>query len=344
MRVPISARSVAAVLLAILAAGVTVVIVSDDGGGHTRTVTIHVGAAPAPQAVSVDNADPGTARDDKLQLSTAAKTVYRAASAAPAAYDFGGDLRGHDPTQAGVVRGPLAAQEWPGCKTAFVRTFSQRTSSIKAIALHYTAGLNIAGWGDIDGLTAFSNNPRNQVSWAFSVDREGHCAYNVPITQKAWTIAGLNSQTVNLEIVGTGREPDYAGPGIKRVAAIVARIGRIEHIPLTLGATDGHCNVTRAGIITHWMGGPCSGGHIDIKPYDIVKVIAQIRALAGAQTTKAISAHTAQVCRKYAWYGPPGPVSAARHGAQSRARHGERHRYLTRNHIACSLKGVATRR
>jgi hypothetical protein len=23
------------------------------------------------------------------------------------------------------------------------------------------------------------------------------------------------------------------------------------------------------------MGGPCSGGHIDIKPYDIVKVIAR---------------------------------------------------------------------
>jgi N-acetyl-anhydromuramyl-L-alanine amidase AmpD len=109
------------------------------------------------------------------------------------------------------------------------------------------------------------------VSWHFGIDREGHCAYNVPITQKAWTISGLNSQTVNLEIVGTGHEPDYAGPGIKKVAAVVGRIGRIEHIPLSLGATDGHCNVTRRGIITHWMGGPCSGGHIDIKPYDIVE-------------------------------------------------------------------------
>jgi hypothetical protein len=44
---------------------------------------------------------------------------------------------------------------------------------------------------------------------------------------------GLNSQTVNLEIVGTGHEPDYAGSaGLKKVAAVVGRIGRIEHIPL----------------------------------------------------------------------------------------------------------------
>jgi hypothetical protein len=285
MRVPISARSVAAAaLLAVLATVGITIIATDDGNGG-RTVTVHVGAkaTAAPAAVSVDGPDADTKRDDKLPLNASAKAVYR--SAATIAPDVLGDMRGHDPTQASVVRGPLASQEWPGCKTAFVRAFSQRTSPIRAIALHYTAGPNITGWGDVDGLTGFSNNTANQVSWHFGIDREGHCAYNVPITQKAWTISGLNSQTVNLEIVGTGHEPDYAGPGITRVARVVARIGRIEQIPLRLGATDGNCHVTRTGIITHWMGGPCSGGHIDIRPYDIVKVIARIRQLTVPQVS-----------------------------------------------------------
>lgn len=331
-----------AVVVALLTGGLTVVIVNDDGGGGpARTTTIHVGARASPAAVSVDGPDADTKRDDPLTLSPSAKAVYRAApTIAP---DVVGDMRGSDHTAAGVVRGPLASQEWPGCKTAFVRSFSQRTSSIRAIALHYTAGPNIAGWGDNDGLTAFSNNTANQVSWHFSIDREGHCAYNVPIQQKAWTIAGLNSQTVNLEIVGTGHEPDYAGAGIKRVAAVVARIGRLEHIPLSLGATDGHCNVTRRGIITHWMGGPCSGGHIDIRPHDIVKVIAQIRALQPV-AVKPVSEHTKVVCRKYAWFGVPGSKLALSRSADQRRKHGERRRYLVRNHIDCSPSGVATRR
>jgi hypothetical protein len=328
-------RQLAVAVLCVLAGAGVTIIVSPD-----HTVTVHVGktTAAAPAAVSVDGPDADTKRDDKLPLSPSAKAVYR--SAATIAPDVLGDMRGTDHTAAGVVRGPLASQEWPGCKTAFVRAFSQRTSPIKAIALHYTAGPNITGWGDVDGLTGFSNNTANQVSWHFGIDREGHCAYNVPITQKAWTISGLNSQTVNLEIVGTGHELDYAGPGIKKVAAVVARIGRIEHIPLSLGATDGHCNVTRRGIITHWMGGPCSGGHIDIRPYDISKVIAEIVALQGP---KPVSAHTQVVCRKYAWFGVPGSKLALSRSSSQRALHGGRRRYLVRNHITCSTKGVATR-
>jgi hypothetical protein len=71
--------------------------------------------------------------------------------------------------------------------------------------------------------------------------------------------------------------------------------------------------------------------------------LAQLRALAGAKV-RPISAHTRHVCRKYAWYGPPGRKSRARHGLRSRIRHGQRRRYLVRNHIACSAKGVASRR
>jgi hypothetical protein len=303
-----------------LAGGLTIGVTVSDDSGHTIRIRVPVVAPPAPAAVSVDSADPDTARDDTLTLSPAARAVYR--SAPTIAPDVVGNMRGADPTAAGVVRGPLAAQEWPGCKTAFVRAFSQRTSPIRAIALHFTAGPNITGWGDVDGLTGFSNNTANQVSWHFAIDREGHCAYNVPIQQKAWTIAGLNSQTVNLEIVGTGHDVNYAGAGLKKVAAVVGRIGRIEHIPLSLGATDGNCNVTRRGIITHWMGGPCSGGHVDIRPYSITGVIGQIRRL------QVSSLDRLRCSRLNAWRAAGRPV-AGTHAAVLRKRTLEAH------HVIC---------
>jgi hypothetical protein len=259
----LSARVAQAVLVLIAAVGLTIIITDDSGPGptHHRTITI-----------KVDGPDRDTKRDDPLVLTPPAQKVAKAPGE-----DLLESQRGPDPTPASVIHGPLASQEWPGCRVAFVKSFSQRTSPIKAIALHFTAGPNIAGSrADLNGLTAFSNNIRNQVSWHFGIDRDGNCDYNVPITQKAWTISGLNSATVNIEVVGTGHDVDYAGAGFKKVSAVVRRIASIEHIPLRLGATDGQCHVTRSGIITHWMGGPCSGGHVDIKPYEIKTVIARI--------------------------------------------------------------------
>jgi hypothetical protein len=110
------------------------------------------------------------------------------------------------------------------------------------------------------------------------IDAEGHCYFQVPLGKKAWTIGNLNSETVNIEVIGTGKERTYpAGTaGAEKLRSVVRELGRIYSIPLRLGATDGRCNVTRTGIITHWMGGVCSGGHIDIKPFSITRVVADI--------------------------------------------------------------------
>jgi hypothetical protein len=340
------ARRIVAALLAVLAGAGITVIVAPGGGGHT--VTVRVSPQPTvaiPNATTVAGSD--AKRNDVIKLDPAAKSIVRQANAAPDTLDLAGGLRGHDTGPAGVFQVPLAAPSWPGCRTSFVRNFSSRHGNTpQLIWLHYTGGGNRPGWSEIDGLTAFSNNVQSQVSWHFNIDREGHCAYTVPVSEKAWTEAGANSTGIGIEFVGTGGEPDYAGPlnspGFKKLAAVVIRISRIYHIPLRLGAVS-NCSPTSSGIVTHWMGGPCSGGHIDIKPYSLPAVIAKIRALAG-QSTKPVSAHTKVVCRKYAWYGPPGAASAAKHGVLSRTRHGERRRYLVRNHIACSTKGVATRR
>jgi hypothetical protein len=290
-----------ALLAAIVASVSVVVVVSDDnhdGRPDHVTVTIAQKPATAPEAVTVDGPDADTKRDDSIPLDKDAQAVVQDATKAPEKYDLGGGLRGQDDTPAGVLTGPLAAQEWPGCRTAFVHSFSQRKSPVEAISLHYTAGLNLAGWSDLLGLTAYSNILKNEVSWHFGIDREGNCIYNVPTRYKAWTIGNLNSQTVNIEVVGTGRESDYAGKGIAKVRAVVQRIGRLYGIPMRLGATDGHCNVTRTGIITHWMGGPCSGGHIDIKPYSITRVVA---AMAKPAKPK-VSSSSSVLCRKINWW------------------------------------------
>lgn len=332
-----------ALLIGVLAAyGVSIVV--DNGPDH-RTVTVRIGQAPAvpvPNATTVAGAD--AKRDNVIPLDAAAKSIVRQANAAPDTLDLAGDLRGHDTGPAGVLQPPLAAPSWPGCRTAFVRNFSSRHgNSPRLIWLHYTGGGNRPGWSDIDGLTAYANNTASQVSWHFNIDREGHCAYTVPLQYKAWTEAGANSTGVGIEFVGTGGEPDYAGalhsPGFRKLAAVVIRIAKLEHIPLRLGAVS-NCAPTRSGIVTHWMGGPCSGGHIDIKPYSLPGVIAKIRALAAP---KPISDKTKVVCRKYAWFGRPGSKLAASRSAQQRKLHGERRRYLLKWHIRCSSKGVATR-
>jgi hypothetical protein len=179
-----------------------------------------------------------------------------------------GDLRGDDNTPVARQDGPLATPNFPGCATRILPTnWSDRTAAVKAIALHYTAGANRPGLSDMNGLTAFASSPSAGVSWTFLIDAEGHCYYSVPLAKKSWTIGNLNSQTVNIEVIGTGGESTYpASPaGLAKLRAVVRRIAGIYKIPLQLGATDGQCHVTKPGILTHWMGGVCSGGHIDIK-------------------------------------------------------------------------------
>lgn len=258
----------AIVLFVAVAVGLALLAVNIEGDGPQALPTIRV-----------DGADRDAKRDDGLSLNEDAQDVLEEAREAPERFDLGGDLRGADSSPSGVLDGPLASQEWPGCTTAFVRSFSSRNGVVPTgLAYHYTAGANQPGTADLVGLTAYSNNPLNQVSWHFSIDREGNCFYNVPINHKAWTISALNSQTINIEVVGRGTDPDYAGgEGMKKLAAVSRRISEVAGIPLRLGAVS-DCRVTRPGIITHWMGGPCSGGHIDIRPYDIAAVVARVAA------------------------------------------------------------------
>jgi hypothetical protein len=236
---------------------------------------------PKGQAISfrVDGPDNDRKPDDIVKAGGAAAEVLDQVQETPAQYDFGGNLRGKDPTKEGTVSGPLAAPEWPGCKTRFTPVnFSSRTAPIKGFALHYTASAGRDGWADMNGLAAYIASRAAGVSWHFLVDAEGHCYYMVPVNKKAWTIGNLNSQTINAEIIGTGQEATYAGSaGFQKITKIVRRAASIYGFPVRLGAVS-HCIVTRPGIITHWMGGACAGGHVDVKPYNIATIVQRMAA------------------------------------------------------------------
>lgn len=288
---------------------------------------------PVPIATAVDGPDRDTRPDDPIILDTEAREIVRNAVETPEAFDLGGGLRGTDSTPVGQYDGPLATPSWPGCETHFLPTnWSNRTSRVRAIGLHYTAGANRVGKSDMNGLTTYASSPSAGVSWHFLIDAEGHCYYSVHVSKKAWTIGNLNSQTVNIEVIGTGREQSYpaASAGARKLHSVVKRIARIYNIPLRVGSTDGRCNVTRPGIITHWQGGPCSGGHHDIRPYDIYSVVSKL----GTEAPEKVQTW----CRKLNWYRDKERRGTTTSQERSNAR--ERKRNIQRRGYTCTKQGA----
>lgn len=232
----------------------------------------------APASVLVDGPDKNEEPDTRLVLNETAQEVFEDVADSPESFDVSGGLRGGDSGPVAEHTGPLASPNFPGCTTRILPTnWSNRTASVKAVGLHYTAGGNIPGLSDMNGLTGFASRASAGVSWHFLIDAEGNCYYSVPLSKKAWTIGNLNSQTVNIEVIGRGNEPSYpaAPAGAKKLSQVVNRLGRIFNIPMQVGAVS-NCVVTKKGIITHFQGGQCSGGHVDIKPYDFAKVVSAI--------------------------------------------------------------------
>ncbi len=257
-------------ILAVIAGGgaAVVTIVPDDPKTPPQIIT-----------VKVDGPDKDRKADDPIVAGGEAPEVLEQATEAPEKFDLGDNLRGVDPTPEGEVDAPLAAPNWPGCETRFTPVnFSNRTAAIRGFGLHYTGSRNITGMADMNGLAAYAARPSAGVSWHFLIDAEGHCFYMVPVAKKAWTIGNLNSQTINVEMIGNGGEATYGGAaGLRKLTAVVRRASSIYGFPVRLGAVQG-CVITRPGVITHWMGGACAGGHIDIKPYDIAKVVEAMAA------------------------------------------------------------------
>lgn len=333
MRVP--RLWVAAAAAALLALIVAIAIAVDDAErpSGSATVTAPTPAPAVPVNVAVDGPDANAKPDTPITLDREAREIVQNAQKTPEQFDMAGDLRGKDDTPVAQHEGPLATPNFPGCTTRILPTnWSNRTAPVRAIGLHYTAGANRAGLSDMNGLTGYASSPSAGVSWHFLIDAEGHCYYSVPLQKKAWTIGNLNSQTVNIEVIGRGNEPSYpaAPAGARKLRQVVQRLGRVYGIPMRVGAVS-NCNVTRSGVITHWQGGGCSGGHIDIKPYAIERVVATF-------AVKPVTSVDRVTCRKLNWWRTHG----RRHGLPER-RAIRRRQALERRGVTC-LSGGPVRR
>lgn len=273
--------SAAAVLVA---AGVTVSLVIGGGGPThleiqiggphgTPTQTLTVPAAAVHQAAAFDE---GGMRDETPAGAPA--TVIEAAREQQDA------LAAND--QLPIVT-PDAAPEQRGCRTELVQDYSSRRGVRPRIfVLHYTVSPNAPGWSDVNAIVGLFDKPAFAASSNYVLDGEGHCAYIVRESDKAWTQAALNPVSISVEVINTGRERDYlAKPGLEKLTMIVSDALERWKIPLQLGAVTGGV-VTRPGIVDHGMLGVAGGGHHDIAPYSVAQVIDAVKAYRAAHAPK----------------------------------------------------------
>lgn len=260
--------AIVAVAVAIATAAGYVVTDDDDGKVVVKSVPA------APPATAIDGPDRDTKRDDALPLAPAAQAeLERGATATDRPGDTHRELADplreyDDPSTSapGVLQGPLAAQEFPGCRTRFVRNFSSRNGATpRIIVWHQTVSRDRPGRADQDGLTALANSPRSSVSWHLLIGgRDGLCTFNVPLHMKAWTQANANPFSLGIEVQAFGDEPSYvSGPGKARLLAVTRELGRRYSIPMRRGLVQ-NCRPVRSGIVEHYDLGVCGGGHVDV--------------------------------------------------------------------------------
>jgi hypothetical protein len=299
-----TSRKIVAALVALAAAiaGVTIAVVPGDDGTPTITVTVDgldAGRTPdrkitAPAAIVAKTAP--VLEDQLRDEAPAAATPeqLRAARAAAAAI-----ARTQKPLPtAGATAG------FPGCRTSFVRNQSSRRGvRPQQMWNHYTVSPNVPGWADVNSVNALFDRASAQASSNFIIDSEGNCAYAVPIEAKSWTQAAANPFAISFEIIATGKERRYLQPpGLAKLANVQREVSRRTGIPMRRGRVR-NCTPATTGIVQHKDGGTCSGGHVDIAPFDIGQVIRDtIAADTIVVAGRPITAANRVTCRKInAW-------------------------------------------
>lgn len=340
---------VGAVLAALLLGGTLTVVatVSDPGGGQ-HTITIKVQGqngqvtVTAPQA-AVKQAQAGLADHTGSRSEDPAGVPQKLLDAGQAQQE---SLAATD--QLPIVT-PDAAPSQRGCVTRLVRNYSTRRGVRPRWAvMHYTVSPNRPGWSDVDAVVAWFDNPASQASSNFVIDGEGHCAYIVRTSDKAWTQAAANPLGWSIEFVALGTEPALTRPQLARAAQVIHDQNRVWQIPNQLGSVAG-CSVARGGIIDHAMLGLCGGGHHDLQPLygspiggntraqntrRLATIIAAVRAL----DPKPVSAVDRRTCaRLNAWRQRGRPAG---HQVAVNVR---RRQALARRGVTCTPKGPVRR-
>jgi len=267
----------------VVAGAVTVTIIATTNDQGKPEIRVVVGAAPgAAKPIEQAPAEPTTA-DQSSPLrdeAPAGTTVAKSPDAQQKAINTSQTAAANTTTGPDVIpeNTTLAAPHQRGCLTRSVRNYSSRNGGRPALLVaHFTVSPNRPGWSDVDAVVGLFNNPRAQASSNYVVDNEGHCKYIVPETQKAWTQAFFNPWSISIEQINTGHEPTYAGVrGLRKIGLIFSDAGKRWGIPLRAGRV-GNCRVLRSGIVQHKQLGGCGGGHVDIAPYPVSRIVTAAR-------------------------------------------------------------------
>ena len=338
--------------LAILLGGGTLTLTLVDG--EPRIIIQERTVPAAPPAVAVDGPDRDTKRDDALPLDKVAQAeLERGVTATDRTGDTHRELADPlrepaDPsrTPPGHLEGPLAAQEFPGCRTRFVSNYSSRNGTRPRVVVWHQTVSRERGWSSQNGLTALANRRSSGVSWALLIGRsEGRCTYTVPLNMKAWTQSNANPFSIGIEVEAYGDEGSYvSGAGQRRLLAATREIGRRYGIPMRRAIVR-NCRVIKPGIAEHYELGACGGGHVDVASTRWQRRPDQTE-LAGWQTTRLIqlaasggvTATDLQTCRKLNWWRDAGRPHGKPETNAIRRRHA-----LAARRVTCTTRGPVKR-
>jgi N-acetyl-anhydromuramyl-L-alanine amidase AmpD len=205
---------VATVLLLLIGAGVTVSIVTDDGGHHRVVVERHfvtiqqppsTPSSPSPAPVVADT-DHQFERDEQAE---AAKSKADLAGnpdvhedavdetppgVSPDAIATGRKFEAHQAaTQLSTPAQPVGAQNY-SCRAHPVANQSGLNGKRVGVALHFTVG------GTIESVWQLFNRPSFGASSNYGISLTGRCEQWVPDSRKAWAQLTANSAYISIEI------------------------------------------------------------------------------------------------------------------------------------------------
>lgn len=268
-------------LLAVLAASYSVSIVVSGSEG---SVTFRFGGPHGTPTQTVDVPKEAVAQADGLEARLRSENP---AGVSPALLDkaqaYQEALAAND--QLPIVS-PDAAPSQRGCTTKLVQNYSSRRGvAPREFVLHYTVSANRPGWDDVNAIVGLFDRPSFAASSNYVIDGEGHCAYIVRESDKAWTQAAANPFSISAEVINTGHEASYIAPaGLRALAIVISDALDRWKIPLQPGQVT-NCIPVKPGILDHASLGACGGGHHDIAPYSVPQVIAAVKAFR-AETAK----------------------------------------------------------
>lgn len=75
----------------------------------------------------------------------------------------------------------------------------------RRIVLHDTESHDHAGLGDIVGIAAYWHRQGDGLGSHFIIDAEGHIGQGAPSTLTTWAVAGHNSGSIHIELIGFAR-------------------------------------------------------------------------------------------------------------------------------------------